>query len=556
MNESRFDPERSAAIRSMLIQTVDAEPERARRVRLRVALATVLAAIGLTFGGTAVAVALSGGALFTVGAPAPVETTSAPVASTPTPTEVSRPEPTAPAHPLVVTGDRILPHDLVSAPASSPAWSIDLPVIGGVPGCSYDTITDVADGYALVQQTLIVGDTTPAVCDSSVNRMAVTLVDTAVGSVVWSREWSWDHTGVDSTTARLLGTSGRVLVWDPAAGAGPAEVLDLATGETLGPVTVPEGYGVGNLSLVTGDSGDVVYPAQRLDAESQRTTAWSIRRADPLDLGNPRWSHELEAEEVLGYNAPGNSSSIVDVPFHRSGGPWIDDVLDLDTGAVMASGVPDRSYLSFDGFTLRASGYTEHFVPSAVAGIDDAGNEVWTREDATGISIVPIDLPGQKPAAVGLNDGSEVALYTGDGRLELVDGITGETKWAVDAPGCVIDPGAFDRSAVALELQPDGVLFDPRRGCAFDHETGASVDPGGRREADLGSAVVYELRGGAGTGGRSTIDGVVPGSGTATTLDAVTGEELWTLPIASDERWWSAGGYIVGTSNGRMFGIG
>jgi hypothetical protein len=40
----------------------------------------VLAAIGLTFGGTAVAVALSGGTLFTVGAPAPVETASAPVA--------------------------------------------------------------------------------------------------------------------------------------------------------------------------------------------------------------------------------------------------------------------------------------------------------------------------------------------------------------------------------------------------------------------------------------------------------------------------------------------
>lgn len=556
MNESRFDPEHSAAIRSMLIQTVDAEPERARRVHLRVALATVLAAIGLTFGGTAVAVAVSGGSLFTVGAPAPVETTSAPAAPTPTPTEVSSPAPTAPVHPLAITGDRILPHDIVTAPGASPTWSVDLPVVGGAPGCAYDTVIDVSDGYALLQQTLIVGDSTPAVCDPTVNRMALTLVDTALGSIVWGREWSWEPTVTDSTAATLLGTSGRVLVWDPADGAGPAEVLDLATGETLGPVTAPEGFGLRNLTATTGGSGDVVYAAPRIDADGQRTTSWSVRRADPLDLGSPRWSYDLAADDVLGFNLPGNSSSVLSVPFKQGEGPWLHDVLDVETGGVMAAGV-DRSYLYFDGFTLRVAGFTQNFVPSAVAGIDDAGNEVWAREDATGMTVVRIDPPGWKPAAVGLNDGSEVGLFTPDGRLQLVDGISGETKWVVDATGCVLDPAGFDRSAATLELQPDGVLFDPLRGCAFDHATGAPVDAAGRRGAGpLGSAVDYELFGGWGTGGQNAVDGVLPSSGTATGFDAVTGEQLWTLPIASDERWVLAGGYVVGLSNGRMFGIG
>ncbi|SDZ15638.1 hypothetical protein [Herbiconiux ginsengi] len=558
MNEPRFDPERSAAIRTMLTQTVEAEPARARRVHFRITLAAVLAALGVTFGGTAVAVALSGGSLFTVGAPAPVTTSSSPAPS-PSATEAATPAPTptAPSHSLAITGDRIMPHDIVSAPGASPLWSIDLPALGGAPGCTYDTVIDVSDGYAVVQQSLIAASASPDHCDVSSNRLAVTLVDTAAGSIVWSRDWSWEPSDGDSTTARLLGTSGRVLIWDRMAGVGPAEVLELATGETLGPVTVPDGYSIRELNAVPGESGDVIYTAPRLDADGQPTTEWSVRRADPMSLGTPLWSHEITADQVLGYNPIGNSSSVLNVPYLRDGSGWADDVLDADTGAVMAAGVPERSYIYFDGFTLRETGFTPYGVPSAIAGIDDAGNEFWSRESESGIAIGRVDLPGQKPAAIALNDGSDLALFTAGNQLELIEGLTGQAKWTADATACDVDPASFDRSSAFFTLQPDGVLVDVYKRCAFDYATGDAVDVGARRDpGSLGSAVDYELSGGYGTGGQRVFDGVIPGSGTATAFDAVSGEELWTIPIASDERWESAGGYVVGFSDGRMFGIG
>ncbi len=48
----------------------------------------------------------------------------------------------------------------------------------------------------------------------------------------------------------------------------------------------------------------------------------------------------------------------------------------------------------------------------------------------------------------------------------------------------------------------------------------------------------------------------MPQNGTATALDAVTGASLWTIPIYDDERWTFAGGYLVGFSQGKVFGIG
>jgi hypothetical protein len=557
VNESRFDEGRSAAIRSMLIQTVEAEPVRARRVHLRIAIAAVLAALGLTFGGTAVAVALSGGTLFTSEAPVPVATSSTPVAVpsvTPTPT----PTPTAPAHPLAITGDRIVPHDIVSAPAASPLWSIDLPPVGnGAPGCTYDTVTDVADGYAILQRRLFANSDTPERCDPSANRLSVTLVDTAEGSIVWNRDWTWDPAQTDSTSARLLGTSGRVLIWDASEGVGPAEVLDLATGETIGAVTVPDGYAVRELMQTSDDSGDVIYTARQLAADGQPTTTWTVRRADPLALGDPRWTHEIVADEVLGNSPIGNSSSVLDVGYLRDGVGWAADVLDADTGAVMAGEASERSYLYFEGFTLRETGFTQYGVPSAVAGIDDAGNEVWSRASDAGISVGRVGLPGDKPASLGLNDGSEITLITEGNQMELIDGPTGEVKWTTDASACAINPASFDRNAPGFILQSDGVLVDPYKGCAFDHETGAPVEVGARRDTrELGYTVAYEFVGGWGTGGQRSEEGVIPASGTATAVDAITGDVLWTRPIASDERWRQAGGYVVGFSNGTMFGVG
>jgi hypothetical protein len=83
------------------------------------------------------------------------------------------------------------------------------------------------------------------------------------------------------------------------------------------------------------------------------------------------------------------------------------------------------------------------------------------------------------------------------------------------------------------------------------------VDVTGRlAPQELGELVSYRLTGGRGTGGQPAEQGVVDASGTASAFDLVTGEELWSIPIASDERWQIAGGRVVGFSEGRMFGIG
>jgi len=556
MNESRFDADRSAAIRSILIQTVEAEPARTRRAHLRIAIATILAALGLTLGGTAVAVALSGGSLFTVGAPAPATTSSSPAPS-PSVTSTVTPTPTASPHPLAITGDRIVPHDIVSAPESSPRWSIDLPTLGdNPPGCTYDRVIDVSDGYAIVQRSLLAANASPEFCDVSANRLSVALVDTAAGTIVWNRDWSWDPMQTDSTDARLLGTSGRVLIWDPSAGPGPAEVLDLATGKTLGPVVAPDGFLVSELNAVPGDSGDVIFTAPRLGADGQPTTSWSTMRADPLALASPRWSYDLTANQV--FNFPiGNSSSVLNVTYLRNDSGWAADVIDADTGAVMTAGVAERSYIYFDGFTLRETGFNSYGTPTAIAGIDDAGNEFWSRESGSGIGIGRVDRAGQKPGAVALNDSTDVAVFSSSTQLELVDGLTGQTKWVADATACGVDPASFNRSAAEFTLQPDGVLVDVYSGCAFDYATGAAADVGGRRDAGrLGSAVAYELSGGSASSGRSVFEEVIPDSGKASAFDALSGAELWTIPIASDERWESAGGYVIGFSDGRIFGIG
>ncbi len=96
-NRPEFDPERSAAIRSLLVQTAAASaaaPASGHPRRRTIVLVALAVLAGLLASGTA-AVALMGDSLF--GAPAPVVTTVAPTPTftpTPTPTPTSTPTPT------------------------------------------------------------------------------------------------------------------------------------------------------------------------------------------------------------------------------------------------------------------------------------------------------------------------------------------------------------------------------------------------------------------------------------------------------------------------------
>ncbi|SDZ16442.1 hypothetical protein [Herbiconiux ginsengi] len=563
----RFDEQRSAAIRSALLDVVEQSPRRDRRRQVRIAVAAVLAALGLGLGGTAVAFAVTGVSLFgDGGVTAAPPTTSAPATapSTPPATDAA---PAPAAHPLVVTGDPIAPHDILTQPAVTPAWSVQLPGAGDM--CEHPTVIDVADGYALVE----VGPTQPPEdshydCDLDASRFSLTLVDTSTGAQVWSRDWSWDFTYGDHTAASLLGTSGRVLVWDALGGPGPKEVLDLATGTTVASIDVPEHLALTTLYPVPGDSGDVAVLAQGRDAQGQPTTSWSVMRADPADLANPRWSVPFEAEQA-GMAQITNTSSILQVTHWVNGQSSALDVYDVDSGALMVGATTDRSYSYYDGFTIRASDQIDYKKARTIAGIDDAGNEVWSRSLDSGYSVAPIlqiaRQPGSSPQLV-----SEVLLIGPGTQLELVDGVTGESRWIADGAACGAGPG-IDGTAVStygFGLTADGVVMrssDKGAVCGFDHGTGAVVDVSQRPSTDFGVSgelAQYRLDGAFGTGGLYSEKGQdappspMPQSGTGTAYDATTGAALWSVPAFYDERWVLAGGYLVGFSQGRVFGIG
>jgi len=570
----RFDEARSAAIRSALIEHVEQSPRHDRRRQIRVAVAAVLAALGVGLGGTAVAFALSGGLVFgDVALPAPSTTAAVPVA-TPSPTATDAP-PTPTPHPLVVTDDPIVPHDVLVAPAAAPKWSLQLP--GVVDMCAYESVIDVSDGYALIQ----VGPNLPPEdsaydCDLDASRLSLTLVDTSTGAPVWSRDWSWEFNYSESTTATVLGTSGRVMLWNqfsdqsPPAQRGPREVLDLATGATLSSITVPDGYSVDRLYAVPGDSGDVSFVARKLDDAGQPTTTWAAMRADPQSLDTPRWSVPVEGDQVS--TAPiTNSSSIMQVSHYTAGQPAdLLDVYDIDSGALMVGGTTDRDYTYFDGFTLRSSGFIDYQLYRTIAGVDDAGNEIWSRTLDSGYAVASVPLISTKSTVIQ-QPSSGLMLLIGPGtQLELIDGATGQSRWTADGSGCMNSLGVTVPavSTFGWWLSADDVIVqygDAGSRCGFDHATGASVDVSQRPSAWVGVQGLlaqYTLDGALGTGGLSSSKGQglppdpMPQSGVGTAYDAVTGAALWSIPAYYDERWAFAGGYLVGFSQGRVFGIG
>ncbi|MCS5720050.1 hypothetical protein N1027_18115 [Herbiconiux sp. CPCC 205763] len=563
----RFDEARSAAIRSLLIDAVEESPRRDRRRQVRIAVAAVLAALGLGLGGTAVAFAVTGvspfGGVAVIAAPSQSPTPAAPASTTPPTDAPAGPVP----HPLVVTGEPITPHDVLTQPAVTPTWSVQLP--GGRDMCEYPRVSDVAEGYALVQT----GPTQPPEdsnydCDLDASRFSLTLVDTSTGAEVWSREWSWEFTYGDQTSATLLGTSGRVLVWDPRGGPGPKEVLDLATGSTVASVAAPEGFTVRDLYPVPGDSGDVSFVAQKQDAQGQPTTSWAVMRANPGDLATPLWSAAFEADQATTQPIT-NASSMLQVTHQTTGQPGLVDVYDVDSGALMVGSTTDRSYSYYDGFTIRASDAFDYQRARTIAGIDDAGNEMWSRTLDSGYAVAPVVQIARLPGSYS-QLASEVLLVGPGTQLELVDGATGESRWIVDgaacSPGSGLDAPALSTYGFWLTADDVVVQFDDEGGkCGFDHASGAAVDVSQRPSMNYGSdgeLARYRLEGAFGTGGLYSEKGQdvppspMPQSGTGTAFDAVTGASLWSVPAFYDERWKFAGGYLVGLSQGRVFGIG
>ncbi|WP_378148320.1 hypothetical protein ACFJGV_08525 [Cnuibacter sp. UC19_7] len=569
MTGPSFDQDRSDAIRAMLVDTVDTSPAREHRRRARLILLAVLAALGIGLGSSAVAVAVGGIDLF--GPPAATQAAVDPAASaTPTATPTPSATPTREPHPLVVTGDPISPRDVLAAPPATPAWTIEVPGAGDP--CQPVSVLDVSDGFALVKSgpTRLPEDLGTNGCAPAETRLWLSLVDTRDGTIVWTRDWTWPFAQetMPQSDVSLLGTSGTVLVRTILLGVPPTEpypfevpneVLDLATGSTLGEVAFANQYDARpRVEPVADDSGDVLVSRQTDAGTSE------VLRAHPLDLSAPVWSIQLPSAHA-GFAAAPSDSSVLPITY-VDGGKSMIEVVDVETGAVMHQGPTDRQYDFRDGVTLRLRSGDNKQV--SVAGIDAAGNEFWSRDDPAGIMVGHVSETRANPLAK-FQSSSVVPIMHADGRLELVDGLTGETGWIADGSGC-------DRGLADFQLTPDGFLIqwvsspnelyvqEPRvAACAFTPE-GELTDAGSH--ADLrpdytspsGSAAAYDLEGGWGTGGLATYkyrspEGTVP---TGTVRDAITGQVLWTRPIASDEYWTFAGGYLVGLSGGTMFGLG
>ena len=528
----KFSPERSAAIRRLLIENVEAEPRR-RTSHLR-ALLSGLIITGIVASGST-ALALNRDSLF--GAPvATAAATPSPIAPTrtPAPTLTSTAAPTDDSGPTV-TGAPIVPRDVLSPPSGS-GWTLELPHSEEL--CQDRQAYAVSDGLALVQVGPIRADDNPG-CLRTNDGMTLSLVDTSSGELLWTRDWHWDteiegqgSAYVDTT---VLGTSGRVLVDSHMDRSGPSEVLDLATGQTVAPFTPSSGNEhVYEVSPVPGESGDVFATFRELDDDGNQAPFGVVKRLDPRDAQNPIWSTRVEGTD-LSVREVANQMTFTSLDFVPLGQTrYAAASLDLTSGAVSLR--DERTdYEFFTGYTIRPSDYDETQAPRTLHGFDDNGSELWTRAIEPGSSVSEVLTssvrPGD-PVDIGPRIGNGQFVIGSPTSVSLVEGSTGRTLWETDATDCGTLPGAYGQFAV--RLSPDGSAItignDVERPCRFDSTTGArladSVVPRHSSSA-FGTALNYAI-----------VDGV------GTAIDAQTGAVVWSTP--TDAFWWFyAGGYLV-----------
>ncbi|RFA13666.1 hypothetical protein B7R22_13520 [Subtercola boreus] len=544
-DEPTFDPERSRAIRQSLVETVAAEPARRRRTRHVRVLAGIIVVAVLTAGGTT-AIALGGGALFTpatapsTGTPAPVPPTALP--TTPPITSTADPNP-VPA----VASSPIAPHDVLSSPAGA-LWSTDL--LGSDESCVQHYVYSVSDGYALFQSgpKITAGDE-PDPCDLTDNGVTLTLVDTTDGTQAWSRNWSWDggpsrDVGVDTL---VLGTSGRILINTQEPGFGPEEVLDLSTGSALGSLTLTDGESVRQVQAVAGDSGEVIAMIETVDSRSNTTGPSRVARFDPRDAAHPVWSTSVEGwlhnmrvvTKGLGYTALTYSPTGGQTAPAPGLAPSVDSVLNLTTGEISPRS-EELIYDFFTGYTIRLSDVDDSGSALTLTGLDDGGNQLWTRSIPTGSDVVQVTTPLVRPGSSDLV-GNGQFLIESPGALTLVDGLTGNTVWSTKLDACTLtETGALSSGALAVSDGPTLLVNGlPDAACRFAATSGAPLaDPSRALWTNAGLTATYELR---------------DGRGTATNVQS--NEVLWS--ISSDaSSWLFAGGRLVARTGNTISGLG
>lgn len=537
MSATEFTPERSDAIRSLLLDTVADEPRRRRRLQRRVI--SILASSALVLAGGTAALAGTGVIRFDQ-APAPIGTGSPTPSLTPTPT----PTPTSTAAPraIQIQSTPIQPADVRSLPAH-PSWSLDLP--GETSTCQQRYVYDIADGLALF--TIGSNSATESMpgCTVGHGDAALAMVDTVEGSVLWSREWKWEGGDSIGTFLSVLGTSNRALFVDESGGGGPRDIIDLATGETE--ATLPPDFGAypnWQLTPVGDDSGDMIWTKPTLGAAGE-PVGYTVERVDPRDLSRAKWATPMQATKASLALPNFSGSGLVPVEYLASGqvNGWRSGLLDLDTGALShesASG----THVALSKVIIEYRDMTDG-IPHTVAALDrTTGETLWTMPFTQGDSISEARSIAHRPGwltadAVGSPSGDIVV--TSPGSLKRIDSLTGNLEMTADIAHCGIDPWSWTNGGRDVVDDPERnslIVVQVQKTCSVDRDTGAPtpVDDHGSDSFQwplFGPEVTYlnsatRVRGGAGTA-----------------FDRRTGAQLWTSATAEGEELFFAGGVLV-----------
>ncbi|MFE4470899.1 hypothetical protein ACFRFH_18975 [Leifsonia sp. NPDC056824] len=528
-----FDPARSAALRDILHETVANAP--ARPARLRFALvAGLVGAAALLAGGTA-ALAISGVLHF--GSPEPAPAPAPTPSSTSTPTPTATPTPTPSTLPIAVQTTPIERHD-VNELAAAP-WSVDLPGTGR--SCEQHHVYDVADGLALVQLGAnVVGDGSPD-CQDDLQHVAVSLVDTKHGTVLWSREWTWHAQPLYDVDVIVLGTSGRVLVADAALGGGPHDVLDLVTGATVGNFAGTVNDRLIDVVPVPGDSGDIIM-----------STGKTIVRADPRDVSSTRWSTPAPGKSAYVFPFGGGANfapvSIANSP-DSAGNPYDFARIDATTGR-LDSGWNDSSLIQGASTRVAMSGYDSVGHPSLLTGLDPSGGSIWTKQLPPTAYVVPVHaMDGVAGADVTYPTASDLLAVLSGSDFTVVDAASGTTRWSASAARCGLDSSRpMPLTEVVLDAAHDDliVVIGTTKTCTFAASTGAPHP-------------LPDVPSGTGTGllfGPANTYAVAPQSNesTITAFDRQSGAELWRMNYPGGA--YFAGGYLVTLTGHRLTGLG